>query len=676
MEEVLSNTIFNSLLNVLTEKINNLIIESSILSHYVKLDVTDISMDEITLTVTIFPASAPTSDLSIIMAENNNHLISMKNLILTTLEPSEYRLDGTLDVIYYENIIILTFKIQKADTVNPSGFLEDPRSSTVRSLDTKEPPECEDRCPVPKNSDLIPENRDPTRNTFKPYEQEMSPKIPILTYDLTTMKAPGTITSPTYTNKGKLLFGMYMKRLGSGTFGDVSLYQDKNNKQYAIKALMVASNEGLQNNNIREISILRRLNHPLIIDLIGLAVPELKEFKVHFSGDSNNNGNEDGLDEPFDEKSIIGMVMPALQGDMNSFMKFKEVGNITFSTRKLTENDRLRYAYQVIAGVAYIHSRDVIHRDLKPQNILYRDNDDTFVLADFGLARALSCPYAEGKTHEVQTLWYRSPEVLLGANEYNYPADVWSVGAIIYFILTGTDLFSSGSEQELMSLIFKTFGIPTEESWPGVTSLHDWSNIINSRIINSPDTKNLENFESSDKQSWINLLKSALILNPKKRASIFDLLDDPMFDFVRDPSLESPYINCLDNLYLRENPMIVDLKSHTSDLTSLKSSSSPSSSDSPLSLAENISNLNIDNKKQLSPNRFIHAPDVNPKMRMILLDWLIEVHRMFKLRHITFAMMQYLIDTYLPINIPRAELQLFGVSCLNLASVYMVIYST
>lgn len=104
------------------------------------------------------------------------------------------------------------------------------------------------------------------------------------------------------------------------------------------------------------------------------------------------------------------------------------------------------YLFQLINGVAACHSRRIIHRDLKPQNILLGPNDE-LKIADFGLARAFGIPIRP-YTKEVVTLWYRAPELLLGAPEYSTPVDMWSVGCIFAEIVSKRPLFDGDSDQD------------------------------------------------------------------------------------------------------------------------------------------------------------------------------------------------------------------------------------
>lgn len=128
---------------------------------------------------------------------------------------------------------------------------------------------------------------------------------------------------------------------------------------------------------------------------------------------------------------------------------------------------------QLLTGVAFCHERRVLHRDLKPQNLLINKSSLQLKLADFGLARAFGVP-VRNYSHEVVTLWYRAPDVLLGSRKYSTPIDMWSAGCIFAEMVTGKPLFPGANEADELRIIFKSLGTPTEQSWPAVTKLPDW----------------------------------------------------------------------------------------------------------------------------------------------------------------------------------------------------------
>ena len=117
--------------------------------------------------------------------------------------------------------------------------------------------------------------------------------------------------------------------------------------------------------------------------------------------------------------------------------------------------------FQLLQGLAYCHSHRVIHRDLKPQNLLVT-NDGVIKLADFGLARAVTIP-SRCYTHEVVTMWYRSPEVLMGTKFYTTGIDIWSLGCIFAEMTTCEALFRGESEIDQLFKIFRVLGTPNEE---------------------------------------------------------------------------------------------------------------------------------------------------------------------------------------------------------------------
>jgi serine/threonine protein kinase len=245
--------------------------------------------------------------------------------------------------------------------------------------------------------------------------------------------------------------------LGEGTYGKV--YKAKNlqtGETVAMKEMKIdASNDdGIPSTAIREIALLKELDHRNIVKLLDV----------------------------FCKPTKLMLVFEFLPSDLKKYMKSIN-GHVTpVQVRELS--------FQLIFGLEFCHANRIIHRDLKPQNLLIDAKQGLLKIADFGLARAFSLP-VPAYTHEVVTVWYRPLEILLGSKLYSLPVDMWSTGCIIAEMATGGPLFAGDSEIDTIFKIFQKLGTPSEEMWPGIGELPDfkptfprwpgksWSNIRN-----------------------------------------------------------------------------------------------------------------------------------------------------------------------------------------------------
>ena len=189
--------------------------------------------------------------------------------------------------------------------------------------------------------------------------------------------------------------------------------------------------------------------------------------------------------------------------------------------------------FQLLAGVAFCHDRRVLHRDLKPQNLLV-NKDGELKLADFGLARAFGIP-VRSYTHEVVTLWYRAPDVLMGSRKYSTPVDIWSVGCIFGEMSAGRPLFPGTSDQDQLQRIFKVLGSPNEVEWPSVVDLPEykpeWSANPHPKLCLDVLTPKLD-------PNGLALLTEMLQYDPAKRCTAKNAMKHPYFDDL-DPAVKA-----------------------------------------------------------------------------------------------------------------------------------------
>lgn len=292
--------------------------------------------------------------------------------------------------------------------------------------------------------------------------------------------------------------------LGQGTYGKVYKARTAASGNFVAlkKTILTTEDEGVPPTTLREVSILRSLKSPYVVRLIEV---------LHTEGRGG--------------QPILYLVFEYLDHDLKKFMHFK------YGKGKPMPPDQAKhFCYQILLGLKHCHTHAILHRDLKPQNLLIDEATETIKLGDFGLGRVFTLPVSR-YTHEVVTLWYRAPEILLGTRYYSTGVDIWSVGCIFAEMVLGRPLFSGESELEQLLAIFRVMGTPTAQTWPKVSELRDWHEFPQWRPQNlaesSPGLTKLG-------EQGMDLLEQMIQLAPDKRISAVDALNSPYFDDIRD----------------------------------------------------------------------------------------------------------------------------------------------
>ncbi|PYH99984.1 negative regulator of the PHO system [Aspergillus ellipticus CBS 707.79] len=267
------------------------------------------------------------------------------------------------------------------------------------------------------------------------------------------------------------------------------VYKGRNrqtNEVVALKEIRLDAEEGAPSTAIREISLMKGLVHENILSLRDVINVEDKLVLVFEYMDQDLKHYMDAQGHPLDTAT------------MKSFTR------------------------QLLRGIGFCHENGILHRDLKPQNLLL-DQNGRLKLADFGLARAFGIPISTF-SNEVVTLWYRAPDVLLGSQTYNTNIDIWSIGCIMAEMCTGWPLFAGTTNEDQLLKIFKVMGTPTELTWPGVSQLPQYR----ADFPVCPPQR-LQHIIPSIDPLGADLLGRMLQLCPDMRISAADALQHPWF---------------------------------------------------------------------------------------------------------------------------------------------------
>jgi cell division cycle 2-like protein len=294
-----------------------------------------------------------------------------------------------------------------------------------------------------------------------------------------------------------------LNRIEEGTYGVVFRAQDRDTGEVvALKKLKLEKErEGFPVTSLREINALMQCNHPHVVRIREMVVGR--------------------------EMNSVYIVMDFVEHDLRSLMD--DMPN------PFTVSEVKTLLKQLLCAVAAMHERWILHRDLKTSNLLLNNRGEIRV-ADFGLARRLGSPPIGALTPVVVTLWYRSPELLLGEKEYSWSVDIWSVGCILAELLINKPIFPGKSEIDQIDKIFRILGMPNDRVWPGFSKLQHASKVA---PINQPYNC-LDKVLPMLSPAGLDLIGRLLAYDPMRRPTAREALDHPFFSegpLPKDPAL-------------------------------------------------------------------------------------------------------------------------------------------
>ncbi|KAI0442645.1 kinase-like domain-containing protein [Xylaria telfairii] len=286
--------------------------------------------------------------------------------------------------------------------------------------------------------------------------------------------------------------------IGSGTYGKVFKGKHVYTKNLvALKRIrMEGERDGFPVTAMREVKLLQSFRHPNIVDLHEVMI----------------------------EKNECYMVFEYLSHDLT--------GLLNHPSYKLDAAQKKHLAMQLFEGLDYLHKRGVLHRDIKAANILV-SSDGILKLADFGLARFYAKRHQLDYTNRVITIWYRSPELLLGETRYGAAVDIWSAACVMVEIFTRHAIFpGDGGEISQLEKIYNILGTPNRKEWPGLADT-PWFELLR------PGYRKPNVFADKYKErvpaAAFDLLAEMFQYDPIKRPSAADVLEHPYFTVEQPP---------------------------------------------------------------------------------------------------------------------------------------------
>ena len=292
--------------------------------------------------------------------------------------------------------------------------------------------------------------------------------------------------------------------IGMGAFGKVRLAIVKGKgEKVAIKK--VFQDRRYKN---RELPIMQELHHPNIV--------ELKSFYCTKAENCS------------DDEFYLNCIMEYVPQTLSDLISQNRINHTKFDTMTLKI-----FSYQMLKCIGYLHSLDICHRDIKPQNILIDPADNTLKLCDFGCAKHLV--KTESNIAYICSRFYRPPELVIGATIYTTQVDVWSMGCVIAELVLNKPIFAGKSATDQLLEIMKILGTPTYEQ---IKCMNDKFKSKLPKIEPRPWKDVFKN--KTNDELFIDLVSKLLVYEPTKRFSPYQALLHPYFDDLKNKDAKIP----------------------------------------------------------------------------------------------------------------------------------------
>ncbi|KAI5950730.1 tmk2 [Candida jiufengensis] len=329
-----------------------------------------------------------------------------------------------------------------------------------------------------------------------------------------------------------------IKELGHGAYGIVcsAKYDDGSNSNFNNLNTNSSNNSNNNNNDSSNLSSSADGSYVAIKKIINifnkkiLCKRALREIKLlqFFRGHKNITCLYD-----------LDIIPNPLSGEFNEIYLYEELmecdmHQIIRSGQSLTDSHYQSFIYQILCGLKYIHSADVLHRDLKPGNLLV-NADCELKICDFGLARGFSEDFEQNQgfmTEYVATRWYRAPEIMLSFTNYTKAIDVWSVGCILAELLGGKPIFRGKDYVDQLNQILLILGTPSEETLNKIGSTRAQNYVRSLPFMKKISFENL--FPNANPLA-LDLLEKMLTLDPNERISVSEALNHKYLEVWHDP---------------------------------------------------------------------------------------------------------------------------------------------